>query len=151
MTSFVDAAQVRKAVAALLQYVRKRSKEGKKGKSLLGEDDDDDMNGDFVYVNLALQRVAAHDPKKGMKPRKMYGPEQQTSLCRRERERERVSHTHTRNDSDTHILKAKTLSDMRVYAWLPSRRKSSDEMSYIRDGPAAHTILLIAIECVCPH
>ena len=95
MTSFVDAAQVRKAVAALLQYVRKRSKEGKKGKSLLGEDDDDDMNGDFVYVNLALQRVAAHDPKKGMKPRKMYGPEQQTSLCRRERERESLTHTHT--------------------------------------------------------
>ena len=110
MTSFVDAAQVRKAVAALLQYVRKRSKEGKKGKSLLGEDDDDDMNGDFVYVNLALQRVAAHDPKKGMKPRKMYGlatADVTLSSRERERERERDSHTHTRNDSDTHILKAK--------------------------------------------
>lgn len=115
MTSFVDAAQVRKAVAALLQYVRKRSKEGKKGKSLLGEDDDDDMNGDFVYVNLALQRVAAHDPKKGMKPRKMYGPEQQTSLCRRERERERVSHTHTHGTTPTPTSSRQKHSQTCVY------------------------------------
>ena len=68
----MDEAQVRKAATALLQYVRKRAKEGRKGKALLGDDDEENMNGDFVYVNLALQRVAAHDPKKGMKPRKMY-------------------------------------------------------------------------------
>ena len=98
----VDAAQVRKAAAALLQYVRKRSKEGKKGKSLLGDNDDDDVNGDFVYVNLALQRVAAHDPKKGMKPRKMYGQISLSLSLSRRSQTLSLSLRDELNDSDTH-------------------------------------------------
>ena len=71
----IDPHQIRKAVAALLQWIGKKNKKEKNGSDNILNDDDDEL----LYLNVTLKKIGTD--RKSVKPRKMYDQDHDCVRC----------------------------------------------------------------------